>query len=246
MEYFFTPPRQVTPPTLTVEGEELNHLAHVMRMRPGDVICAVDGAGTAYDAVIAEISRQAALCTITGRHPLLHEAEREVTVGAGILKNPSRFDFLVEKCVELGVRTIVPLQTERTIPRHARIDRWQKLCLAAMKQSGRSILPDVRQLTAFDDFLKSAPTGAITLMAHEKADHALRSSDLGGQGRAVVVCIGPEGGFSDAEVGLAIRSGFAAVTLGPRRLRTETAAIVALATVLEGDPGAQRRPATLS
>jgi 16S rRNA (uracil1498-N3)-methyltransferase len=234
MEYFYTPARCVAAPLLTIEGDEYRHLTHVMRMRAGDALRVVDGAGNTYDVVITTIGRASAECRITAHHVRLNEPSRPVILGAAVLKNPSRFDFLVEKSVELGVGTIVPLLTERTIPRHGNSERWRKLCIAAMKQSGRCVLPEVRALTPFAEFLASAPKDSARFIAHEQGPPA---TDIGSPGPAqeVVLCIGPEGGFGEGEAALAAQAGFATVVLGPRRLRAETAAITALAAVMRGD-----------
>jgi 16S rRNA (uracil1498-N3)-methyltransferase len=151
----------------------------------------------------------------------------------GILKNSSRFDFLVEKTTELGVQRIVPLLTARTIPRHARTDRWQKLALAAMKQSGRSVLPAVDELTPFADFLAGNPRASHRFLPHEAvASPTLREAGGGRPMSSVIVCVGPEGGFTEAEVTLAESAGFLPVSLGPRRLRTETAAVSSVSILL--------------
>ena len=232
MEYFYAPPGSVTPPTLTITGDELLHMTHVMRMREGDAVRVVDGNGNSYDARITSITRQAATCWITAHAQRLHEPARALTLGAGMLKNPSRFDYLVEKASEIGVVRSVPLLTERTIPRHAKTERWQKLCVAAMKQSGRSVLPEVRQPQPLREFISSCGGDALKLIPHEQAEISLSHSRIPGDGPAVV-CIGPEGGFSDEEIAIAQEAGFQPVSLGTRRLRTETAAIVACAIVLQ-------------
>ena len=232
MEYFYAPPGSVTPPTLTITGAELSHMTHVMRMREGDALRVVDGIGNCYDALITSISRQEAACRITGHTQRLHEPARSLTLGAGVLKNPSRFDYLVEKACEIGVVRIVPLLTARTIPRHAKTERWQKLCVAAMKQSGRCVLPEVLEPVPFGEFISSCEAHALKLIFHEQAELPLSPSRSAGDGPAVV-CVGPEGGFSDEEVAAAQGAGFQSVTLGARRLRTETAALVACALVLQ-------------
>ena len=231
MEYFYTPPECVTVPTLTISGEEFSHMTHVMRMREGDALRVVDGAGNTYDARITSITARSAACMITAHHARLHESPLGLTLGAGMLKNPSRFDYLVEKSAELGVVRIVPLLTERTIPRHARTDRWQKLCVAAMKQSGRCILPRVEAPVPFPEFVSASRSASLKLIPHEQSTVPLASCVVAPEGQAVV-CVGPEGGFSDAEIALAQEAGFQAVSLGPRRLRTETAALAASALIL--------------
>jgi 16S rRNA (uracil1498-N3)-methyltransferase len=232
MEYFYTPPHLIKALELTIDGDEFVHLTHVMRKKPGDAIRVVNGAGTAYDATIAEISKRTARCEITATHSRLNEPEIDVTLGVAILKNASKFDFLVEKVTELGVNTIVPLTTERTIPHHAKADRWQKLALAAMKQSCRCVLPTVRNLTRFEDFITSTARHSHKLIPHEKAVNPLSATIQTGALHAVTLCIGPEGGFSDREIALAQEKGFRPVSLGPTRLRTETAAIAAMALLL--------------
>ncbi|HTY58301.1 MAG TPA: RsmE family RNA methyltransferase [Bacteroidota bacterium] len=232
MEYFYTHPECVAPPTLTISGEEFSHMTHVMRMREGDALRVVDGAGNCYDARITSITGRSAVCTITAHHVRLHESPLGVTLAAGMLKNPSRFDYLVEKSAELGVVRIVPLLTERTIPRHAKTDRWQKLCVAAMKQSGRCVLPRVEAPVPFPEFVSGCERTPLKLIPHEQSNVPLASLALARGGQAVI-CIGPEGGFSDGEVALAQGAGFQAVSLGARRLRTETAAVVASALLLQ-------------
>jgi 16S rRNA (uracil1498-N3)-methyltransferase len=231
MEYFYAPPGSVTPPSLTITGSEFTHMTHVMRMREGDSIRVVDGEGNSYDALITSVTRQAASCRITSRTRRLHEPARALTLCAGMLKNPSRFDYLVEKACEIGVMRIVPLLTERTIPRRAKTDRWQKLCIAAMKQSGRCVLPRILEPVTFREFISSCEPRALKYIPHEQAKIPLTPDRPAGDGPAVV-CVGPEGGFSDQEVALAQEAGFQPVSLGARRLRTETAALVACAIVL--------------
>ena len=230
MEYFYAPSQHIGSDELTIDGAEFGHLTHVMRKAVGDDIRVVDGAGNAYDVRIVEITRRSARCLISRHQASLHEPPVDLILGVGILKNSSNFDFLVEKTTEIGVGTIVPLLTERTIPRHARTERWQKLALAAMKQSGRCVLPRVQQLTRLHDFLSAVPGDIPRYLLHEQVLE--RFLPQLSTSSSVVLCVGPEGGFSPAETDLATRAGFQLVSLGPRRLRTETAAIVAAAAML--------------
>ena len=233
MDYFYTPPERVTETGLVIDAEEFVHLTHVMRKSVGDEIRVVDGAGTAYDVRIAEIRNKTAHCAILVMHPHHHEPVLRVTLAAGVLKNPAKFDFLVEKATELGVAEIVPLRTERTISMHARVDRWGKLALAAMKQSGRSFLPRVRELTTLDAFLGGTGSDWLKYIAHEEKLPGRVAVGKRPEGfTSAVILIGPEGGFSDAEVNICLSKGYEPLYLGERRLRTETAAIVAVALVV--------------
>jgi 16S rRNA (uracil1498-N3)-methyltransferase len=147
-----------------------------------------------------------------------------------MLKNYAKFDFLVEKTTELGVREIIPLATERTIPAHAKVERWHNLALAAMKQSGRSFLPVVRPVMPFDEFLALRDRFDRRVIAHEQH---LPTSVVGSvrvsRNSSVLIAVGPEGGFSDEELAAALENDFLPLYLGERRLRSETAAIIAVA-----------------
>jgi 16S rRNA (uracil1498-N3)-methyltransferase len=238
LEFFYAPPAAHHGDTVMIEGDEYLHLTHVMRKRSGDRIMVVDGKGMAYEATIGECAGRRAVCTVLSTHPRLHELARRMHIGAALLKNTASYDMLVQKCTEVGVLSITPLMTTRTIPHHGRSDRWQKLALAAMKQSGRCVLPSVGEVTSFGEFLERAERGAVKIIPHEKTVSGGIDSILAGApgDAAVVLCIGPEGGFSEEEVRAAQEKGFRPVTLGPARLRTETAAIVAATLVAAGSP----------
>jgi len=232
MEYFYTLPELVLPPSLVIEGDEFVHLTHVMRKQAGDAISVVDGRGNVYETVLEKIVQRSAVCRITRQSVAANEPAVQLTLGVALLKSGSRFDLLVEKAVELGVHTLVPVLTERTIPRKTKVDRWQKIALAAMKQSGRAVLPAVKPLIMFQEFLLDAGGSEGRFIPHEKISRPLLRETCTEEQSRVTVCVGPEGGFSDEEIRLAVNAGFTPVSLGPRRLRAETAAIVAAATIL--------------
>lgn len=236
MDFFHTPPELVSADTLTIKGEEFSHLTHVMRKRQGDRIMVVDGAGSAYEAAVGDTTGRSVLCRIEARHRMLHEAALAVHLGVALLKNTSKFDFLVEKCTELGVASFTPLVTERTIPRSARVERWRKITLAAMKQSGRCVLPAVMPPVSLEQFCTGAAPDALRLILHEKPGTSSPAALLVRDTIAttILLCIGPEGGFSEDEIARAGMWGFVSAGLGPRRLRTETAAIAAAAVCLAG------------
>ena len=233
MDYFYSPPDHIVNNAVHIDGEEFAHLTHVMRKKEGDEICVVDGRGHAYDVRLITINKKQAEGVIIASRAGDHEPAISVTLAAGILKNPSKFDFLVEKTTELGVKEIIPLTTDRTIPDHAKTDRWQKLALAAMKQSGRSYLPVVKDLQSLDDVLDGKNSFDLKLIAHEKEMQSPATAQLREKAyRSVLILIGPEGGFSDEEVKQCMKAGCIPFYLGERRLRTETAAIVATALTI--------------
>lgn len=233
MDYFYAPPENISDRNVAIGGEEYSHLTHVMRKKQGDIIRVVDGQGNAYDVVLGGPGKGLASGEIIKSYHNHNESAVSLTLGVGILKNPSKFDFLAEKVTELGVRTIVPLQTLRTIPEHAKTDRWQKLALAAMKQCGRSYLPLIQPLTSLNDFLGQYDTAKLKLVAHEQEGGVTSVKELlNASVKSVVVLIGPEGGFAEEEIEQCRRAGYIPLYFGERRLRTETAAIVAAASVL--------------
>ena len=230
MELYYTPPENITGEELTLEAEESAHLTRVMRRRAGDEILVADGQGTAYAATITSVERRQTLCRITARHPEYNEPTQRLTLAVGLIKNPSRFDVLVEKATELGVARIIPLLTQRTIRHAPRTERWRSIALAAMKQSGRSRLPRIEEPATLGEVLSGVKDAAAAIL-HERAT-GTPLAELGhGLG---LVLIGPEGGFTDEETQEAIEAGCREASLGTRRLRTETAAVVAAALILLG------------
>jgi 16S rRNA (uracil1498-N3)-methyltransferase len=235
MDHFYCPPGKIAGNAILIDGEEFNHLVHVMRKKSGDEIRVVDGKGTAYDVILGEMKKHTASGSVTVRYERYNEPAIDVTLAVAVLKNPSKFDFLVEKVTELGVKQIVPILTERTIPSHAKVDRWQKLALAAMKQCGRAFLPVVSKLMTLDEYISGFPPSEVQLIAHEQASDApplgsyLKKHDV-----SASLLVGPEGGFSEEEVERSVLKGWRPLYLGPRRLRTETAAVVATYAVMRG------------
>lgn len=237
MDYFFVDPKDIHGRVALIRGEEFRHLSRVARKKEGERVMLVDGADTSYEVVIRLIDRIHAECEILGTHNRANEPQLNITLAVSLLRNPARFDVLVEKATELGVRTIVPLLCERTIPKSEKHLRLEKIALSAMKQCGRSYLPRIHPLIAFDTLLESAMDYSLRLIPHEKTEQSQfigsvlqHHSNL----RSVLIVIGPEGGFADHEVALSAKKGFVPISLGPRRLRAETAAISAVSWVVGG------------
>jgi len=234
LDYFYTPLKNIKSNYLIIDGDEFNHLEHVMRKKIGDRFIVVDGLGSAYEVELISVEKKIAEAKILSKHKNHNESDLNVTVAVGILKNPAKFDFLVEKVTELGVREIIPLHTERTIPEQAKTERWQKLALAGMKQCARSLLPTVQVLTSLEDLLKISNKFDLKLVFHKDIEQKPDINQLINipNLKSVVILIGPEGGFSDSEIEKTISSGFKPLSLGQRRLRTETAAIAASSLLL--------------
>jgi 16S rRNA (uracil1498-N3)-methyltransferase len=232
MDYFYTPSSLIKSKSLSIQGEELHHLSKVLRKKVGETIVVVDGKDHAYKAVLESITRSSADCKILETIHRFNEPDVEVKLAFALLKNPSRMDFLVEKCTELGVREFIPMRTERTVVSKVRAERLQKIALSAMKQCGRSYLPPIHSSMNFLDTLTYLKDCEARFIMHEMASErtaAQRRTIV--QWKSVGVLVGPEGGFTEEEVLAAQSAGFVPLSLGSRRLRSETAAIASVNTI---------------
>jgi 16S rRNA (uracil1498-N3)-methyltransferase len=235
MDYFYVKLEDVTSHELTLRGDESKHLTRVLRKNIGDRIFVTDGNEMMYQAVIAGIGKSDTRCTITAMHRKYNEPSVEVTLAVSLLKNPARFDYIVEKTTELGVRTILPISCERTISHNEKHERLEKIALSAMKQCGRSWLPRIQPLQSFKSFIDNSSHYQLKFILHEKTDSSRSIASelkLHDDLHSLVIAVGPEGGFTDEETTCATQAGFKSISLGTRRLRTETAAVVSVSHVL--------------
>ncbi len=237
-DIFYVHPQDVALDSLMIRGDEFHHLTHVLRKKSGERFAAVDGRGNYFDCEIELAQRDSLRAHILKKKRLFGEPVFKLTLALALLKK-GKFEWVVEKATEVGASNFIPLQTEHTIPQSQSINpkRCQRIVLAAMKQSRRSILPAVAPVQSFDDLCRTAGEFDLKLLAHEKAGDASLDQILSNTEsrylKSGLLCIGPEGGFSADEVALAQESGFAIFGMGPRRLRSETAAIVGAALVLD-------------
>jgi 16S rRNA (uracil1498-N3)-methyltransferase len=208
------------------------HVGRVLRLAVGAELTVFDGRGGEYPATIVE-SRGAVLRVRLGDHrPLERESPLEITLAQGLARG-ERMDWAVQKATELGVAVLAPLVTERSVVKldvrqaAKRREHWRGVAIAACEQCGRNRLPDVRAPARFDEWLRTAGSG-VRLLLDPTASSGLRAI---GKPPALTLLVGPEGGLSPAERTLAIEAGFLPVRMGPRVLRTETAAIAAISAL---------------
>src|SRR3990172_20452 len=234
---FFISPEQVSGPHITVSGEDVRHIAAVLRMKAGDSLLLSDGEETEYTVRIAQVGKTEIRTEIVNRvkQEIIYP---RVTLGQGLPKS-DKIDWIVQKATELGVSSIVPLITERTIVKirdeEKRVSRWQKIAREAAMQSNRIDIPEVDHIRTFHDFIMTLDPGPMTLLLFpweegtEPIKNVLRQKpDV----KNIIVLIGPEGGFSSVEAELAKENGFHLVSLGAGILRTETAAVAALTMIV--------------
>lgn len=234
-EFFYTDPANVKKHSLTIEGDESKHLVRVLRKAEGDLLWVVDGVDRAYEVVIRSLHQHSVECEILSVHERLNEPTIEVTLAVAVLKNPSRMEWLIEKGTELGLRRFIPVSTARTVAGASKENRWRRIALSAMKQSGRSYLPQIYPLTSMETVIRHASVFDLKIIPYEQTDEVLFIAEAlrhMQKPTSALIVVGPEGGFAESEIQDAEGAGFIQVSLGKRRLRTETAALVAASWVI--------------
>lgn len=231
---FYCPGQLVSGEQVVLPDQAAHHAARVLRLRVGEPAILFTGAGGEYEARIAHIGKHDVVMEVLAWRDAERESPLQLTLAQAVSAG-EKMDFTLQKAVELGIGRIEPLLSERSVVRlsgeraEKRVAHWQGVVASACEQCGRNRVPGVSPLRALDDWLGARPGGAFGLMLSPTADRALR--DLPRPAGPVTLLVGPEGGFSDGEIRAAERSGFTPVRLGPRVLRTETAALAALAAM---------------
>jgi 16S rRNA (uracil1498-N3)-methyltransferase len=214
---------------VVLDGRELHH-AHVRRIAVGEAVALFDGAGFSCVGAVEQASRDALRIRVSVVQPPRHDESRlALTLAVGALK-ADKFDWVIEKAVELGVAALQPFSSAHTVaePSATRHRRWQQLAHAAAKQCGRSVVPAVATPIDFAALL-GLPIVPRLLLAERGAAQPLAAVDWPTPPIELLVIVGPEGGFCDAELIAARDAGCALVGIGPRILRAETAAVAAAA-----------------
>ena len=215
----------------TFDEEEARHTLKVLRKRAGDEIHWIDGRGGRYRGHIFEVGKRRFTATVA--EVWLQERRRPYTLTLGVAppKNVARLEWLLEKATEIGIDAVVPLLCARSERTRLRTDRLEKILLSATKQSLKAHLPRLHAPVKLADYLAQLPAPApceFRLLAHCGPGQKAPMPGNFAPGALVSVLIGPEGDFSAEEVALATATGFTGLTLGSERLRTETAALVAV------------------
>ena len=244
MPRFYCPTPLTPGETLDLPAGAARHV-QVLRLQPGDAITLFNGgpgiAGSGeFDATVTRMGRSDVQVQVGTHHLVEREAQRAVHLVVGMPAN-DRMDWLVEKATELGVASIQPLMTERSVLRltgeraDKKVSHWQSVAIAACEQCGGNRVPAIHPVMGLSAWVKARlalPRGRSLLLSLHTGTQALRAIELGQADAEVTFLSGPEGGLSAQEEAAALSSGFLPVTLGPRVLRSETAALSALAALL--------------
>lgn len=238
MPKFFIETGNFESDTLLIEGEDAVHIGKVLRMKAGDSLIVSDCKGYDYSCIITELNSGAVTLKINERRASEAEPSVSVTLFQGLPKG-DKMDTIVQKSVELGVTQIVPVITKRSVSRPdaksllKKAERWNKIAAEAAKQSGRGILPTVREAVDFTAALEMINKLDIAVMLYEHNGGTLGSIFNGKvKSGSIGIMVGPEGGFDDNEVEYARIHDILTAGMGPRILRTETAPICALSVIM--------------
>jgi 16S rRNA (uracil1498-N3)-methyltransferase len=238
MECFIVSPDDVHDSTLTLRGDEAHHAVRSMRLRIGEELMATDLDGTCYHTVLDGIEEDkkevTAECRVLEILPEYNEPNRRVILAQAILQQPSRFEEIIEKATELGVTDFIPLITERTEKTEINRDRLERILREATKQVSRARMPKLHEPQELILAIRELEGNASrVLLLHEATSVERRYCDLLERaGEILMICIGPEGGFTEDEVAVAESQGVLVASLGERRLRAETAAVAAVSVAM--------------
>lgn len=221
-----------------IDGEEARHLVLVLRKKPGDQFDCFDETGKEYRVRIEKIVDNKVIGIIINQFERNCEPHIQVTLFQGVPKG-DKMDLIVQKCTELGISTIVPMITERTIVKWEEKKalqkqiRWQKIAKEAAKQSRRKVIPKIEPIISFSKAIEKKGVQEAFILWEDEHKKGLklflRQSSVKDK---ISFFVGPEGGFSETEISSAVKLAITPLTLGPRILRTETAGLAALTMIL--------------
>lgn len=244
MYHFYTEKSNIFEDHIVLEGADVNHIRNVLRMRDGEELIICDGEGTDHYCRIRGNDGKKLIADIMKSCGSEAELSAKIVLFQGLPKK-DKMELIIQKAVELGASTIVPVMTKRVIVKAGsdekesrKLERWQSIAKSAAEQSGRGMIPTVSETVSFEKALKMASELEAAIIPYENAD----SSDDGmnssreiikslKNNKSIGIFIGPEGGFEPEEAESAIGSGIKAISLGRRILRTETAGLAALAII---------------
>lgn len=242
MHHFFVNPEQVEDGLIRITGSDVNHIKNVLRIRQGEEMLVSDGTGRDYLCQAEEIAGLEVTVRILETEEEGRELLSRIWLFQGLPKS-DKMEFIIQKAVELGAAGIVPVTTRNTVVKldpkkeETKVKRWQAIAESAAKQSKRSLVPRVSGIMtlkeAFDYVESQGFSVRLIPYEHEAGmDGTKTELDAAGPGQDIAVFIGPEGGFDEREIELALSKGVRPISLGRRILRTETAGLALLSVLM--------------
>lgn len=241
MYQFFVEEGQINGDRIVILGDDVNHIKNVLRMKIGEEIAVSNGVDQKeYRCEIAQIEKEEIICKLRFIKEDGVELPAKVYLFQGLPK-ADKMELIIQKTVELGVYSVIPVATKRSIVKlddkkaASKRTRWQAIAEAAAKQSKRKIIPEIGDVVSFSEAIRLVKDMDVKLIPYELAEDMSKTKEIIGgigPGQSVAIFIGPEGGFDETEIELAAKEGVQAITLGKRILRTETAGMTVLAWLM--------------
>jgi len=241
MPLFFTAPENIRKreKIILIYGNEAKHIIKSLRYKKNDQILISDGRGNKYISLIDSYKQQVLKCKIVKSLSDNHDSgSSKIVLAQSILKS-NKMDFVIQKSTELGIASVIPFISSRTIPMVSSINfekklkRWQKIAYESSKQSERTVIPEILPIISFEELLKNSVNFNLSLILWEN-EMSTNLKDIitsSPKPNKILFLIGPEGGFSDEEIKFAKAAGLKSVSLGKHYLRSETAAIFVLSVI---------------
>lgn len=233
MHRFFVPAADATGSVVALPEEEAAHLTRVLRLKVGDAVRVFDGRGREWTAEVSDIGKLHTMVQLRNPVEPAREPQIDIALAMAVLKS-DKMDDVVRNAVMLGVRRLVPLVTDRTeiafstIGRRGRIPRWQRIAVASAKQCGRAVVPEVLDAVILTTALELTSTSTRLLFVDPQSQAAALPIRDVERSRELTIFVGPEGGWTDTELGTARNSGAVLTTLGTHTLRADAAPMVAI------------------
>lgn len=239
MPRFFVEANNIKENIILIQGEDAKHISTVLRMKKNEKLVVCNGQNIDYDCIIKHMCKETVEVEIVEKKFNVAESKIKIKLFQALPKS-DKMEFIIQKCVEIGVDEIVPIMTDNTIIKiedskkgEKKLERWNKISESAAKQSMRGKIPKISEILSYIQALEISKQLDKTIIPYENEKiNTLRSSIKTFNGKSIGVFIGPEGGFTDKEIFLSQKYDIQSVTLGNRILRTETAGLVTIANII--------------
>jgi 16S rRNA (uracil1498-N3)-methyltransferase len=230
--FFYVAPDQIKNNTAVLSGDDFRHCVQVLRHKSGDHIQLINGQGVLINAALQSVSQRSCSCKILSVEEIQNSIGIDINLAFGLLKVRA-LEELVRSAAALGVSRIIPLNTDNSVKQGLNSDRLQKIAIEAIKQSGNFHLPKIESSVPFSEWVTPENLASLNLIAEQGAGMKMAESIRRSKNvHSINLLIGPEGGFSQAELILAQNAGYSPVRIHPYRLRSEVAALLAVAGII--------------
>lgn len=232
MHLFYTPSIEAHHHSFLLNEEESKHAIRVLRLQEGDIVHLIDGRGGLYKTEIIDPHPKRTSLRILEVTQEFGKVNYELHLAVGPTKNIDRIEWLIEKATEIGIHEVTPIICARSERKDVKVERLEKIAIAAAKQSLKAYVPEINEATSFVKFLNNiAEQSYVKGIAHCIDAEKKYINNTFSPGQKYLILIGPEGDFSEQEIEMALSAGFIPLSLGEARLRTETAALAAVLEV---------------